>query len=80
MPVFAGFEIPQIKVPNADANESFHPVSDGLEHVTNLPFEAGVEDHFKPARGEAFDGDGAGLANFGEDTFFELGNDVGFES
>lgn len=54
-------------------------MADGLNHVADLAFEAGIKNHFHPTGGEAFDRDGAGLSDFGKDSFLKLGENGVFE-
>ncbi len=69
---FSGLEIIERELADADADESFHAVADGLNHVADLSLEAGVEDHFHAAGGEPLHGNGASLADFGKNSFLEL--------
>ncbi len=69
---FSGLEGIEREVADSDADEAFDAVAYGLNHVADLPFEAGIKDHFHAAGRESFYGDRAGFSDFGEDSFFEL--------
>lgn len=71
-PPLSRAEVVEGQISDAHADESFDPVTDGLNHITDLAFQSGIEDHLHASGGNSFDRNGAALADFGEDAFFKL--------
>ena len=76
---FPRFEIIEREASDAESHEPLHSMADRLDHVADLSFQSGIEDHFESPRRDSFDGHGFGFPDFGEDSFFQLSEDRVFE-